>query len=781
MENIGKSNILMRHGWDTILEYDAQKDRIFIHCAILLTEFVGNWISPDELTAVAKNGRLFGIDYKVWDRHLTSEALKKFCESENQSEKFVLRFMNEKKEMHWHEVVIERSGKDRLILLGRNIYDRIIEMSVFKAAERVYDSIVYIDADDGSYIVHYTYAETVPPSANQNYDEMIGVFVRKFMYDDDPEILIGKLSLKNVKAMLENDEKFRVYSPMHEADGRITYKKFVFSYLDDDKKIITLIRMDISDIAKEYERKIRKYKSESYNDALTNAYNRKYYEEKIRSIRMDMGVAVIDMDDFKLCNDIYGHNCGDIALVTVVGIIKKTAPDGSMIIRYGGDEFLLIVPDAQEKDFGELLDKIRRTVRESSVHGYPGVRLSVSIGGVIADNETADEAVVRADKLMYNAKNVKNMVVTENNFIGDVRGIDRTQIKQQVLVVDDSEMNRAILSEMLGDEFRILEATDGEEALDMLNRYGTGISCVLLDIVMPVMDGFEVLAHMNKTGIIADIPVIMISGEDSDVYIRRAYALGVSDYVSRPFDSKVVYRRVYNTIALYSKQRKLITLITNQAKEKEKNSHMMIDILSRIMEFRNGESGLHVIHMNLITGMLLEELIQKTDKYNLSWNDRSLITTAASLHDIGKIAISDDIINKPGKLTAEEFEEMKKHTVYGEKMLKELHEYKNEKIVKIAAQICRWHHERYDGKGYPDGLKGDDIPIGAQVVALADVYDALISKRVYKAPYSHDTAVAMIIGGECGVFNPILIECLGEVGEKLRYELEKKNFYDAGE
>lgn len=717
MENIGKSNILMRHGWDTILEYDAQKDRIFVHCAILLTEFVGNWISPDELTAVVKNGRLFGIDYKVWDRHLTSEALKKFCESENQSEKFVLRFMNEKKDMHWHEVVIERSGKDRLILLGRNIYDRIIEMSVFNAAERVYDSIVYIDADDGSYIVHYTYAETVPPSANQNYDEMIGVFVRKFMYDGDPEILIGKLSLKNVKAMLENDEKFRVYSPMHEADGRITYKKFVFSYLDDDKKIITLIRMDIS----------------------------------------------------------------DIALVTVVGIIKKTAPDGSMIIRYGGDEFLLIVPDAQEKDFGELLDKIRRTVRESSVHGYPGVRISVSIGGVIADNETADEAVVRADKLMYNAKNVKNMVVTENNFIGDVRGIDRTQIKQQVLVVDDSEMNRAILSEMLGDEFRILEATDGEEALDMLNRYGTGISCVLLDIVMPVMDGFEVLAHMNKTGIIADIPVIMISGEDSDVYIRRAYALGVSDYVSRPFDSKVVYRRVYNTIALYSKQRKLITLITNQAKEKEKNSHLMIDILSRIMEFRNGESGLHVIHMNLITGMLLEELIQKTDKYNLSWNDRSLITTAASLHDIGKIAISDDIINKPGKLTAEEFEEMKKHTVYGEKMLKELREYKSEKIVKIAAQICRWHHERYDGKGYPDGLKGDDIPIGAQVVALADVYDALISKRVYKAPYSHDTAVAMIIGGECGGFKPILIECLEEVGEKLRYELEKKNFYDAGE
>lgn len=779
MKNIENKNTLMKYGWDTIWEYDVDKNSIFVHCDFLLPGVCGSWHSVDELEKTVKDGYLFSVDYRVWDMYLTEKALKSFCADEQPIEEFTLRFVNGKNEIQWHEVAIEHSGKGRLIILSKNIYDSVIDSSVFKAAEKVYDSIVYIDAEENSYIVHYTYNALMSPTDEQGYDNMIAVFVKKFMYDDDPEILIRKLRLKNVKAMLAKDDKYVVYSPMHETDGRLTYKKLVFSYLDDDRKIITLIRMDISDIVKEYERRIRKYKSESYNDALTNSYNRKYYEKKIRSLRMEMGVAIIDLDDFKLCNDIYGHSCGDTALVTVVHIIKKIAGMGSMIIRYGGDEFLLIVPDIKEDEFEKLLDDIRKTVHEAAVHDYPGVRLSVSIGGVIADNdETADEAVIRADKLMYNAKNVKNMVVTEKKLIGDIHGIDKTAIKQQVLVVDDSEMNRAILSEMLGDEFRILEATNGAECLDMLRQYGTGISCVLLDIVMPVMDGFEVLAYMNKSGIIEDIPVIMISGEDSDVYIRRAYALGVSDYVSRPFDSKVVYRRVYNMIALYAKQRNLITLITDQAREKEKNSHMMIDILSRIMEFRNGESGLHVIHMNVITGMLLETLIQKTDKYNLSWNDRSLITTAASLHDIGKIAISDDIINKPGKLTDEEFAEMKKHTVYGEQMLKNLYEYKNEKLVRIAAQICRWHHERFDGRGYPDGLRGDDIPIGAQVVALADVYDALTSKRVYKDAYSHEKAISMIIGGECGTFNPILIECLEDVGDRLKLELEKKNFYD---
>ena len=288
---------------------------------------------------------------------------------------------------------------------------------------------------------------------------------------------------------------------------------------------------------------------------------------------------------------------------------------------------------------------------------------------------------------------------------------------------------------------------------------------------MPGMDGFGVLNYMNRHHYLEDIPVIMISSEDSTEVVRRAYEMGVSDYINRPFDAGVVHRRVYNTIKLYAKQRRLITLITNQVYEKEKNNRMMISILSQIVEFRNGESGAHVLHINIITELILERLIQKTDQYDLSSSVRRMIVTASALHDIGKIGIDDKILNKPGRLTKEEFEVIKTHSAIGASMLESLEYYKNEPLVRIAHDICRWHHERYDGKGYPDGLKGEEIPISAQVVALADVYDALISERVYKKAYSHEKAVEMILNGECGTFNPLLLECLKDIQSRLKEEM----------
>ena len=351
-------------------------------------------------------------------------------------------------------------------------------------------------------------------------------------------------------------------------------------------------------------------------------------------------------------------------------------------------------------------------------------------------------------------------------------GVANRKARQQILIVDDSEMNRAILSEMLKKDFDILEAENGKECLDILQQYGMGISLVLLDIVMPVVDGFEVLDMMVHNRWIEDIPVIMISSEDSEPYIRRAYELGVSDYINRPFDAKVVYQRVYNTIKLYAKQRKLVTLVTDQIYEKEKNNQMMISILSQIVEFRNGESGLHVLHINILSELLLERLVQKTDKYQISAQRRSLITTASALHDIGKIGIDDKILNKPGRLTPEEFDEMKKHTIIGESILKNVGIYQNEELVQLAMQICRWHHERYDGRGYPDGLKGEEIPIEVQVVSIADVYDALVSERVYKKAYSHKKAVEMILNGECGQFNPLLLECLQDIQDRIDEEFQ---------
>lgn len=511
-----------------------------------------------------------------------------------------------------------------------------------------------------------------------------------------------------------------------------------------------------------------------YRDALTGAYNRRYYEEELKKTTDNMGVAMIDLDDFKLYNDTFGHSAGDAVLRTVVKEIRSCIRNTDKLIRYGGDEFLLLVSNISEDVFIKKLRQIQDKVCTTDVPGYSKMHLTVSIGGLISDHELLEKAVEKADKLMYQAKNQKNMVVTEKGIVdqdGKTEEVKDEKVRQQILVVDDSEMNREILSDMLGHDFRILEATDGKECMRMLNQYGTGISLILLDIVMPNMDGFEVLGAMARKHLIEDIPVIMISSEDSDAYVRRAYELGVSDYISRPFDAKVVYQRVFNTIKLYAKQRRLTTLIGDQIYEKEKSNRMMITILSHIVEFRNGESGMHVIHINRLTEKLLERLVQKTDRYQLSYSDRFLITTASALHDIGKIGIDDAILNKPGRLTKEEFEIMKTHTLIGARMLEDMSAYKDEPLVKMAYQICRWHHERYDGKGYPDGLKGDEIPISAQVVSLADVYDALVSERVYKKAFSHEKAMEMILAGECGIFNPLLLECLTDIQDTLQDEL----------
>ena len=520
--------------------------------------------------------------------------------------------------------------------------------------------------------------------------------------------------------------------------------------------------------------KLTVYSEKLYKDVLTGAYNRRYFEEKVKNMSLNAGVAVIDLDDFKLFNDTYGHDGGDLVLTTVVNVIRHYIRRTDILVRYGGDEFLLILPGIEKEVFSQKLRMIQEKIHATHIPGFNRRKLSVSIGGVMFTHGRLEEAITKADRLMYMAKGHKNIVVTRWEQKQNTDKMEKRNLPQ-LLVVDDSEMNREILKEILGKEYRILEACDGEEALKMLEQYGTEISLVLLDIIMPKMDGFEVLAYMNRDKWIEDIPVIMISSEGSESYIRRAYELGASDYISRPFDAKVVYQRVINMIKLYAKQRRLIHLVTDQIYEKEKNNRMMTGILSQIVEFRNGESGLHVLHINILTQLLLEKLTRKSENYVLSWSQQHMIATASALHDIGKIGIDEKILNKPGKLTKEEFEAMKQHTIIGARMLDRLEMYHDEEMMKYAYEICRWHHERYDGKGYPDGLKGEEIPISAQVVSLADVYDALVSDRVYKKAYSHEKAMEMILNGECGMFNPLLLECLVEIQDKVRKELGIKD------
>lgn len=346
--------------------------------------------------------------------------------------------------------------------------------------------------------------------------------------------------------------------------------------------------------------------------------------------------------------------------------------------------------------------------------------------------------------------------------------------RETILIVDDSAMNRMLLSDILADTYNIIEAEDSEQAIAILQQHASEISIVVLDMVMPKVDGFGVLEAMNENRWIQFLPVVSISTESSPEFVERAYSLGVTDFINRPFDELIVIRRVSNTIKLYAKQRKLTNMVANEIFEKERNGSLMITILSHIVEFRNGESGMHVINIGTLTEILLNQISKKDDRYYLPYAERDLIVKASALHDIGKISIPEEVLNKPGKLTDEEFEAMKQHTVIGYQMLSDLG-FQDEPLVKVSREITRWHHERYDGRGYPDGLKGDEIPLSAQIVSLADVYDALTSERVYKPAFSHEKAVQMILNGECGAFNPLLLECLVEAQEEIRQGLAQPN------
>lgn len=349
--------------------------------------------------------------------------------------------------------------------------------------------------------------------------------------------------------------------------------------------------------------------------------------------------------------------------------------------------------------------------------------------------------------------------------------------KLKILIVDDSELNREILTDILESQYDIIEAENGKMAVEILEKRLSEIVIVMLDLVMPEMDGIQVLTMMNEKGWINDVPVVMISSESSPSAMDKAYDLGITDYITRSFDTKTVQRRVMNTIALYSKQKKLVKIVAQQIYEREKTNSMMINILSHIVEFRNGESGLHVIHIKTATSLLLSALSEKYPELNLDRDRINLISMASALHDIGKIVIPEHILNKPGRFTPEEFEIMKKHSAAGADILKEFNSNGNP-LIEVAYEICRWHHERFDGRGYPDGLKGSEIPISAQVVAIADVYDALTSERCYKAAIPHEEALQMIADGKCGTFDPLMIDCLMSVAERLKETLSQNTISD---
>ena len=341
-----------------------------------------------------------------------------------------------------------------------------------------------------------------------------------------------------------------------------------------------------------------------------------------------------------------------------------------------------------------------------------------------------------------------------------------------ILIVDDVDINREILCEIFED-YKTIQAANGKEALDIIAAKPDEISVVLLDVVMPVMNGVEVLEEMKGRGWIDNIPVLLITGEATTQIERDAYRLGASDIIKKPFDSYIVKQRTRNVIELYYNKRHLEEMVEIQTKvlrkQAEELRHMndhIIDVMSNVVEFRNLESGDHVKRVKTFTNILAKYVARDYPEYGLDENMINIITSAAALHDVGKIVISDGILLKPGKLTNEEFEVMKSHTTRGCDIIDMLGDIQQGEYRRVSYEICRHHHERFDGRGYPDHLQGEDIPIAAQIVSVADVYDALVHKRGYKAAFKPDVAYTMITNGECGTFSPKLMACLTSAKEE---------------
>lgn len=351
---------------------------------------------------------------------------------------------------------------------------------------------------------------------------------------------------------------------------------------------------------------------------------------------------------------------------------------------------------------------------------------------------------------------------------------------KKILIVEDEEINRAILNEMFCCDYETLEAANGLEALSFIEQDKDSIAVILLDIVMPVMDGVQFMEEMHRRNWIKDIPIVLITAEVSEKLSIQSYEFGISDVISKPFNPYIVRLRVGNIIELHNYRKDLERIVQEQtvelqirAKKLRDSNSFFIQALNTAVEFRDNESGMHIQRIRDITRLLLYRVSERHPEYRVLRRDTDLICDAAAMHDIGKIAIPDAILLKPGKLTSEEFEIMKTHSTKGCEILDKLRGIENQELMGYCRDICRHHHERWDGQGYPDGLVGNNISIWAQIVSIADVYDALVSSRVYKGARSHETALKMIVTGRCGAFNPMLLECLRDIAELLRRAYEE--------
>lgn len=514
-------------------------------------------------------------------------------------------------------------------------------------------------------------------------------------------------------------------------------------------------------------------------DPMTGLLNQDTFTSRVQQLlhsNTKLALLMIDVDYFKHINDAFGHETGNRALKKIAAMLVDSFRPDDYVIRYGGDEFVVVMLNTTKEDAETLeqkIDQLNEKLQQPE-DGFPP--LSLSVGASFSEKGFHDELFQQADQAMYEVKRRGRcgFAVYRENADDERKDTPRqAQDKPRLLLADDSEVNREILCSMLEDEYEIHQVVNGQQAIEEIDKSGYTLTAVLLDLMMPVRDGYDVLAHMKKHRWHEVLPVIIISSETDPGCIGKAYDLGATDFVTRPFDAQIVRRRVRNTVDLNLKYRRMSNLLTRKIHDRIEDYHMLLSMLGQIMEFRNQEGGDHVLHIGRVVEQLLECLMRKNTPYKLTREEADTIRFASALHDIGKITIPDEILNKPGKLTPEERVIMETHSAAGAALLEQMEGFAGNALRSSAWEICRWHHERYDGKGYPDGLVGDAIPISAQVVSVADVYDALTSERCYKSSFSHEEAIRMIMNGECGAFNPLLLDCLREIADQLPAKLRK--------
>ena len=560
----------------------------------------------------------------------------------------------------------------------------------------------------------------------------------------DHQLLLDVLNEKKPSSMLEFTKE----------------KAYLISarYVEVDQEPMVLELVTALENQSVINQKHRFKEKDYYRDQSTGVYNQLYYEELERFNRRQAGIALVEISSINQKENV---EIDEHSLQMIAKILLRNSRGNDRVIRYRKNQFLLVLEGINEGNLEDKLVRIREEIHLAILPKGGKDHVSVAMSALISNYRTRACCTEKLERFMAYAKDQMNRLYFEWYKEDRLPLFTTTyQEKPWILIVDDNEINGMILESFLEKEYRISQARNGKEALQIIEKNNKKLSLVLLDILMPELDGIEVLKIMARHSWLDDVPAIMISAQGNDQVIERCFDLGASDYIQKPFSNGIVLKRVRNILSLYQKQKNLQKEIRNKIEEKNRNSHILTNILSQVVECRNGESGPHVMHVEQITKLLLNRLYEISDAYPLSEEARNQISSASALHDIGKMGIDEAILNKPGKLSDREFEIMKTHTVIGANMVDNLDAFKDEPLAHYLHDICRWHHEKWDGRGYPDGLKGDEIPISAQVVSIADVYDALVSDRVYKKAYSHSKAMEMILNEECGVFNPILLTCL---------------------